>query len=294
MAEQQLSIEQALNWAKQHLKQQGISDDGLHSSAVIDSKVLLCDSLDCASVYLHTWPEKLLSENQLQHFKQAVAKRALGHPVAHILGYREFWSLKLQVSPATLIPRPETELLVDVALATALSANINEQARVLDLGTGTGAIALALATEKNNWTVLGVDKSPEAIELAKSNGQTHHLEHVSFLQSDWFSALDSQKYDLIVTNPPYIEQQNSYLNLGDVRFEPASALTSGADGLDDIRLIASQAKAYLKSGGWLMIEHGYQQASSVADILSLNGFTAIHTEHDLNDLPRVTIGCISM
>lgn len=282
------TIAQALVWAREQLSSHCVSDDGLNDSAAIDSKVLLAACLRREVVYLHTWPEKKLDELQMKTFQDYITQRSLGQPVAYIVGYRDFWSLRLNVSPATLIPRPETELLVEIAL----NLNLSEHAKVLDLGTGTGAIALALATENPNWLITGLDKSPQALVLARDNAIKHKLERVKFIQSDWFSAVDHQQFALVVTNPPYIENNNHYLQQGDVRFEPSSALTSGFDGLDDIRLIVSQSKHYLADSGWLAIEHGYQQSHSVSDILRTHGFNQIRSELDLNGLPRVTLGRI--
>jgi len=282
-----LTIAQALSWAREQLSSHNVSDDGLYDSATIDSKVLLAACLQREVVYLHTWPEKWLDELQIKIFQAYISQRSLGHPVAHIIGYRDFWSLRLKVSPATLIPRPETELLVEIVL----SLNLTEHSKVLDLGTGTGAIALALASENPHWLVVGLDKSSQAVALAIDNAIMHKLERVKFIQSDWFSAVEHRQFDLIVTNPPYIEDNNHYLQQGDVRFEPSSALTSGVDGLDDIRSIVSQSKHYLNDNGWLLIEHGYQQSRQVTDILSAHGFNQIRRELDLNGLPRVTMGC---
>lgn len=283
-----MTIEEALFWAKEQLSVGGVSDDGLRDSAALDSKVLLAACLGRELVYLHTWPEKRLDECQFKGFQGYVAQRVLGHPVAHIIGYRDFWTLRLKVSPATLIPRPETELLVDIAL----TLNLAESPKVLDLGTGTGAIALALASEKPHWLITGLDKSAEAVALAKDNAILHKLDRVNFMQSDWFSGVTQQQFDLIVTNPPYIEENNHYLQQGDLRFEPSSALTSGGDGLEDIRLIVTQSKHYLTANAWLVIEHGYQQSDQVKDILRSHGFQQIRSECDLNGLPRVTLGCI--
>lgn len=281
------TIEQALKWAKTLLAEHGVSDDGVFDSCGIDSKTLLAACLDKQIVFLHTWPETQLSASQMDSFKSAVSKRAKGHPVAHIIGYRDFWSLRLKVSPATLIPRPETELVVEVALSLPLP----KQAKVLDLGTGTGAIALALASERPNWLITGVDKSSDAVALAIENAVLHK-QNVTFKQSDWFSAIADKHFNLIVSNPPYIENNNLYLNQGDVRFEPASALTSGDDGLDDIRHIVAQGKSKMSKNGWLVIEHGYQQHLQVSAIFKEHGFNNIRTEIDLNHLPRVTIASI--
>jgi release factor glutamine methyltransferase len=281
------TIAQALSWAREQLSFHSVSDDGLHDSTAIDSKVLLAACLQREVVYLHTWPEKVLDESQIKTFQNYITQRSSGHPVAHIIGYRDFWSLRLKVSPATLIPRPETELLVEIAL----TLHLTEYSKVLDLGTGTGAIALALANENSYWSVTGLDKSAQAVALAKDNAIMNKLERVNFIQSDWFSGVESQQFDLIVTNPPYIEDNNHYLQRGDVRFEPCSALTSGKDGLDDIRSIVSQSKHYLTDKGWLLIEHGYQQSTQVTDILRAHGFNQIRSELDLNGLPRVSMGC---
>jgi release factor glutamine methyltransferase len=282
------TIAQALSWAREQLGAHSVSDDGVYVSAAIDSKVLLADCLQREVVYLHTWPEKLLDEVQMARFQEFITQRTLGHPVAHIIGYRDFWSLRLNVSAATLIPRPETELLVEIALTLNLPAYTN----VLDLGTGTGAIALALASENLSWLITGLDKSSEAVVLAQENAIMHKLERVKFIQSDWFFAVEQQQFELIVTNPPYIEDNNHYLQQGDVRFEPSSALISGLDGLDDIRLIVSQSKQYLADKGWLLIEHGHQQSQNVMEILRAHGFNQVRSEIDLNGLPRVTLGCI--
>jgi release factor glutamine methyltransferase len=282
------TIAQALAWAREQLSSHDVSDDGLHDSAAIDSKVLLAACLQREVVYLHTWPEKLLDELQIKKFQDYINQRSSGRPVAYIIGYRDFWSLRLKVSSATLIPRPETELLVEIALSLKLA----EHAKVMDLGTGTGAIALALATENPHWLITALDKSTQTVALAKDNALMHKLDRVNFIQSDWFSSVAHQQFDLIVTNPPYIEDNNLYLQQGDVRFEPGSALTSGADGLDDIRLIISQSKHYLADNGWLVIEHGYNQSLNVTDIFRAYGFNQIRSELDLNGLPRVTLGCI--
>ncbi|MEP0356444.1 peptide chain release factor N(5)-glutamine methyltransferase [Paraglaciecola sp.] len=280
------TIEQALKWAHDRFAKNQISDDGIYDSAAIDSKALLCGCLHCEQVYLHTWPDKQLTKKQLDTFESMVEKRILGHPVAYIIGYRDFWSLRLAVSEATLIPRPETELLVELALGLSLHSS----SRVLDLGTGTGAIALSLATENKHWSIIGLDKNSEAVSLARQNAKNNQLSDIEFIQSDWFSSIEEQRFDLIISNPPYIEINNHHLTQGDVRFEPSTALTSGEDGLDDIRYIIGNSEGFLMSGGWLLIEHGNRQGEVIAELFKANGFSQIRTECDLNNHPRVTMG----
>ena len=253
-------------------------------SAALDARLLLCHILDCPPAYLHTWPDKTLSLAQQQAYFELIAKRRDGHPVAHLLGYRDFWTLRLAVNNTTLIPRPETELLVEQALALSLP----EQARVLDLGTGTGAIALALASERPGWQITGVDRIPAAVALATANQQAHQIPNVTFMHSDWFSAVESHRFDLIVSNPPYVEDNSEYLTQGDVVFEPRSALTAGHDGMDDIRRICAVARDYLSENGVIMFEHGFSQAAAVADCLQIHGYRQIRHFNDLANLPRVT------
>ncbi|WP_416305004.1 peptide chain release factor N(5)-glutamine methyltransferase [Neptunicella sp. SCSIO 80796] len=270
-------IQSALGWARAELGE--VENPGLEAS------ILLCHCLQCESVYLHTWPEKKIETSLLDQYRQLVNKRKTGQPVAYLLGYRDFWTLRLQVSPHTLIPRAETELLVEQALGLDLPKN----AKVLDLGTGTGAIALALASEKPQWQVTAVDFKSEAVELARQNAVINQLHQVTILQSNWFSALAENKFDLIVSNPPYVETDSPWLKQGDVRFEPSSALTSGKDGLDDIRHIAEASANHLCLNGFILLEHGYQQQSAVHKILENKGFSSIHCIKDLANLDRATI-----
>lgn len=275
------SIAAQLNWAAKLIQ----SADSSHTSFLLDAKILLSHCLNCTTTYLHTWPEKALLDSQLIQFRDLVKQRCIGHPVAHLIGYRDFWTLRLQVSNATLIPRPETELLVEAAL----DLDLPSQTSVLDLGTGTGAIALALASEKSNWQVIGVDKSHDAVLLATNNAILNQLNWVQFRQSDWFANIAQQQFDLIVTNPPYVEQHSPYLTQGDVRFEPSSALTSGMDGLDDIRFIIVKARDYLTDSGWLLIEHGFEQGSEIRFLFESNAYVDIQTKADFNGLDRVTM-----
>lgn len=252
----------------------------------LDAELLLAAALGKPRSFLHTWPERLVSGEAAERYASYLERRRQGEPVAYILGHQGFWSLDLEVAPHTLIPRPDTELLVETALALVTLP----QARVLDLGTGTGAIALALASERLGWQVTGVDRISEAVALAERNRERLGLGNAAFRESHWFSALGAERYDLIVSNPPYIAAQDPHLALGDVRFEPSSALVAGADGLDDIRLIVSQAPAHLNAGGWLLLEHGYDQAAAVRELLVREGFEAVESRRDLGGHERISLG----
>ncbi|OUS09296.1 protein-(glutamine-N5) methyltransferase, release factor-specific [Gammaproteobacteria bacterium 54_18_T64] len=253
----------------------------------LDLEVLLCHVLDKPRSYLFTWPEQLLDQKSAQHFNDLFVRRANGEPIAYLTGEKEFWSLSLEVNATTLIPRPDTELLVE----TALKVIAKPDAIVLDLGTGTGAIALALASERPNWQISAVDTVPEAVALAEKNRQRLSLDNVQVGRSDWFKDLARQKFDLIVTNPPYIDADDQHLKEGDVRFEPDSALVSGNKGLADIEVIITGAKQYLSAGGYLLIEHGYQQAEAVRALLNSNDFVQVTTEQDIAGLERLSLGC---
>ena len=252
----------------------------------LDAELLLAQALGKSRGYLHTWPEREPEAPQLERYQAALARRRTGEPVAYILGRQGFWSLDLDVASHTLIPRPDTELLVETALALLPATPL----QVLDLGTGTGAIALALACERPAWQVTGVDRVPEAVALAQGNGTRLQLANARFAESCWFSALAGQRFQLIVSNPPYIAAADPHLSQGDVRFEPSSALVAGIDGLDDIRLIIEQAPAHLLAGGWLLLEHGFEQAEAVRELLSRRGFTAVDSRRDLGGHQRISVG----
>ena len=257
------------------------------ASPRLDAELLLAHVLNRPRSFLRTWPEQVLDSAEVRRFDELLARRRAGEPVAYLLGRQGFWTLDLEVSSATLIPRADTETLIEVVLGLPLV----EQARVLDLGTGTGAIALALAQERPSWQVTGCDRVAEAVELARGNAERHGLANARFLLSDWFGAVDpSARFDLIVSNPPYIAEGDLHLQQGDVRFEPASALVSGPDGLDDIRLIVEQAPVHLAESGWLFLEHGWDQAETVAELLSRRGFAAVRSHRDLGGHLRITGG----
>lgn len=255
-------------------------------SARLDLELLLAHALGKSRSYLHTWPEKELDAEQCRAFSECLERRRRGEPVAYILGRQGFWSLDLEVAPHTLIPRPDTELLVQ----TALQLVPTTAARILDLGTGTGAIALALACERPAWQVTGVDRVVEAVALATRNAQQLRLGNVRFYESHWFSAVGDQRYRLIVSNPPYIPAGDPHLEQGDVRFEPGSALIAGVDGLDDIRQIILQTPAYLQNDGWLLLEHGYDQATAVRELLVESGFADVESRRDYGGHERISLG----
>jgi release factor glutamine methyltransferase len=274
-------IEDALKAAITKLQSSG------SESPSLDAAVLLCHVLDKPRSYLLTWPDRALTTEQYQVFEGILARRLGGEPVAYITGEREFWSLPLKVAPSTLIPRPDTERLVELALDKAPSA----PASVLDLGTGTGAIALALASELPDFQVLGVDIRTEAQQLATENAESLHLTNVRFLSGSWFDPIeDGTKFALIVSNPPYIDKHDPHLKQGDVRFEPVSALGAEEKGLADIRHIATLSRAYLQNSGWLLFEHGYEQGEAVRELMKGLGYQHVTTEQDYAGNDRVTLG----
>lgn len=251
----------------------------------LDIEVLLCHVLGKERVFLRAWPEHCLDDEQLAQFEQLLARRRRGEPVAYLIGRREFWSLDLQLNSATLIPRPETEVLVAQALARCPTAAL----RVLDLGTGSGAIALALASERPAWQIDALDIDSSCVDVASANGERLGLSNVRWLVGDWFSAVQGH-YDLIVSNPPYIEQRDPHLEQGDVRFEPRRALVAEQNGMAAIAHIVELAPHFLSAGGLLMFEHGYQQGDMSRDLLEGEGFVEVSCEPDLAGLDRASIG----
>jgi release factor glutamine methyltransferase len=255
--------------------------------AAIDARFLLQHSLNVDHAWLIAHMNDELADAQVESFQQLLARRLEGEPVAYILGMREFYGLPLKTTPATLIPRPDTETLVEAALD---KLPVNQNLTVLDLGTGTGAIALVVARNRPYAQVTAVDFLTEALTVAQENARNLDLVRVRFIQSDWFSNLQGDKFDVIVSNPPYIAENDAHLTQGDLRFEPITALASGKDGLDDIRRIIQEAPSYLNSNGWLMLEHGYDQADKVAELLRQHGFERISHAPDLSGTLRVTLG----
>ncbi|WP_371189133.1 peptide chain release factor N(5)-glutamine methyltransferase [Thalassotalea maritima] len=255
--------------------------------AKVDSEVLLSAILKKPKSYLLTWPEQQLTDAQYRQFQEFVERRQQGEPVAYIIGYQEFWSLNFKVAPCTLIPRPDTEVLIE----TVLENHPQRQLRLLDLGTGTGAIALALAHENPSWQVDAVDFNDQAVTLAKDNANTLQLDHVAIYQSDWFTNIDaSKRFDIIVSNPPYIADDDPHLTQGDVRYEPVSALIAKNQGYADIIHIVDVAKQYLKPAGALYLEHGFEQHQQVQQILAEAGYVNVDTAYDYGGNPRITYG----
>ena len=257
----------------------------LTESPRLDAEVLLAHSLQKNRTWLVTWPDKALIDTDINQFNELLQRRISGEPIAHITGTREFWSLPLAVTTDTLIPRPDTELIIEKILEIySVSSDIS----LADLGTGSGAIALALASERPHWKITATDQSTSALQIAKQNAHNLNLDNITFKLGDWFEPLEDDSFDVVVSNPPYIPMADPHLTQGDARFDPVSALASGDDGLDDIRLITAQAGRHLKTRGKLFIEHGYDQKSKVLDIFTKNGFIEIQQAHDIANNPRLT------
>ncbi|MDD2913935.1 MAG: peptide chain release factor N(5)-glutamine methyltransferase [Gallionella sp.] len=259
------------------------------ASARIEVQCLLQAVLQVNRAYLLTHPEQLLTSEQQESYAVLFEQRLRGEPLAYLLGEREFYGLNFRVTPATLIPRTDTELLVELALQRIPS---HGAFRVLDLGTGSGAIALSIAHARPDAEVTAVDASQDALDVAQSNVQRLDLHNVRLMRSDWFTGLAGERFDLIVSNPPYIAAADTHLAQGDLRFEPRSALASGADGLDDIRRIVVQAQTYLNPGGWLLLEHGYDQAERVRALLQQAEFAEVFSACDLAGIERVSGGLV--
>ncbi|MGL4206215.1 MAG: peptide chain release factor N(5)-glutamine methyltransferase [Aeromonadaceae bacterium] len=254
-------------------------------SPAADADCLLCAVLGCSRTWLRTWPEHPLSSEQWQRVQALAERRRQGEPIAHLIGEREFWSLPLKVSADTLIPRPDTEVLVEQALAH-LSADASH---VLDLGTGTGAIALALKQEHPECRVVAVDRIAAACALAQENSQRLGLT-IEVRQGCWFDPVRGERFALIVSNPPYIDADDPHLLQGDVRFEPNSALVADEQGFADLAHIIAQAPAYLLDSAWLLLEHGWQQGARVRELFLARGFTQVETVRDYGGQERVTLG----
>ncbi|PDO89841.1 peptide chain release factor N(5)-glutamine methyltransferase [Kosakonia sacchari] len=265
---------------------QAISELAASESPRRDAEILLGFVTGKSRTFILAFGETLLDGGQQQQLATLLARRVNGEPVAHLIGVREFWSLPLFVSPATLIPRPDTECLVEQALARLPSS----PCRILDLGTGTGAIALALASERPDCNVTAVDLIPDAVALAQRNAAHLNITNIEILQSRWFSALEGQQFAMIVSNPPYIDEHDPHLAQGDVRFEPLSALVAANNGLADLHTIIDAARQHVLPGGWLLLEHGWQQGADVRAIFEHYGWQHVATCRDYGDNERLTLG----
>lgn len=273
------TVGEALAWARARI-------------GALEARVLLCHASGWSSTKLTAWPERSLPAEVLQRFAAWVERRAAGVPVAYLVREREFYGRRIRVTPSVLIPRPETETLVEVAIALALALTLPPEhaPRILDLGTGSGCVAITLALELPQAEVFAVDASPEALGLAMGNAARLKAS-VSFMESDWFSRLGpGETFDLIVSNPPYLAQDDPHLEEGDLRFEPRSALVAGETGLEAIAAIVSEAPRHLAEGGWLLLEHGWDQAQRVRGLLLDAGFLEVQSWKDLAGHERVSGG----
>jgi release factor glutamine methyltransferase len=261
----------------------------IHSSdtAKLDTEILLCSVLKRERTYLYAYPEQELSKEEADSFNKLIALRSEGRPIAHITNQKEFWSLTFHITQDTLIPRPETELLVETALKYIQNDSVKN---ILDLGTGSGAIAIAIASERPLAKITATDTSDEALMIAKQNADRHKINNIKFKNANWFDKENTNLYDVIVSNPPYIEINDPHLTQGDVQFEPLSALASGNDGLDDLRIIIRESKIHLNKQAWLLVEHGYNQGEQVRQLFNENEYSSTSTIKDYSHNDRVSIG----
>jgi release factor glutamine methyltransferase len=259
----------------------------------LENRILLMHALQLSRIQLITQDERVIDAQQAQQLSALFQRRLLGEPIAYIVGQREFYGLQLEVTPDVLIPRPETELLVDLALQHLPAAGVRQALSVLDLGTGSGAIAVAIAHSRPDLQLTALDVSAAALAVASRNAARHLAPGqapMQLLQSNWYGALDRQRFDVIVANPPYIVAGDSHLAQGDLRFEPQDALTDHADGLSALRSIVDGAAGHLKDGGWLLMEHGYDQAQAVRGLLLAQQFDAVQSWQDIAGIERVSGG----
>ena len=256
-------------------------------SALLDAEVLLCMTLNKPRSHLRAWPDQQLQSEHLNIFRAMLEQRQKGIPIAYITGNREFWSRDFQVTPDVLIPRPDTELLIELSLKLIPA---DEPFKIIDLGTGSGIIAVTLAAECPHAQISAIDFSLAALRIAQLNAAKHHINIIQFYQSDWFTGIPNTKFNLIISNPPYIAEDDNHLQQGDVRFEPQTALRAAEHGLGDIKIIADAARNYLEPGGHLLIEHGYNQLQQVQTLFKDLHYDKVQTYTDLSGQPRVTYG----
>ena len=282
MKQQLVNYAEAQKWASQQLEPIAFS------GAKLEAEILLAHTLQKQRTHLYAWPEKQLSSEHWEQFQSLVSRRAQHEPIAYIVGHKEFWSLELSVNPNVLIPRPETELLVEVALA---NIGDNREATIADLGTGSGAIAAAIASEQKGASIIAIERSEPALETAINNFNALNLTNVETRLGSWCNTFSNdERFDLIVSNPPYIAEGDNHLQQGDLPSEPRQALSSGIDGLDDIRAICNCAPNYLKPGGRLIVEHGYDQGNAVRQLFTQSGLANALTHQDLEGRDRISEG----
>jgi release factor glutamine methyltransferase len=274
----------ALGQAVQRLRAGGEPEPA--SSAELDAGLLLAHALGTTRAQVIAHAERAVDAATLERYHTLIERRARGEPLAYLTGWREFWSLRLAVTPAVLVPRPETELLVERALVL----HAPPAAAVADLGTGCGAIALALATERPAWRIIATDVSAAALEVARANAAALALERVGFRRGNWYRPLAEERFDLLVSNPPYVAAQDPLLSRPPLALEPRLALTPGADALECLRILARGAPAHLEAGGWLLLEHGADQAAAVRSELVAAGFRYVRSHRDLAGRERITEG----
>lgn len=270
------TIQQALAQARTELN---------NDSAQLDSEILLSHVLKQSRSLLHARPEQMISDADYLQYQDLIQRRCQGEPIAYITGQQEFWSLPFIVNPAVLIPRPETELLVETALK--LFPQPDQALSLIDLGTGSGCIALALASERPHWDIIACDQSKAALTVAQKNAHNLKINHVKFVHSCWFDRIPDKKFELIISNPPYVAAADPHLKQGDLRSEPRHALSSGKDGLDAIRLIFAQSTRRLQRGGWLLLEMGYDQAEKIGALATEANYHNIQFQNDLANIKRV-------
>jgi release factor glutamine methyltransferase len=274
-----MELTTALDWAKNQI---GLSSD----SAALDAELLLAHCIGKSRSYLYTWPEQTLSSPHWESYQSLIAQRLIPTPIAYLLGEREFFSLNFKTTAAALIPRSDTELLVEAALDHCPE---NSSFRILELGTGTGAIAITLKVHRPDATIVATDISPQCLALARQNS-THHQVDINWMASDWFDNIGpSERFDMIVSNPPYIAQNDAYLTQGDLPAEPLLALSPGRTGLESLEQIINDAPDYLNLGGYLLLEHGYDQEVAVSGLLKLRAFVDVNCQYDVNNLPRISM-----
>ena len=273
-----MQINDAFKYAKQKLDSS--------NSRRIDSEILLCSILNCNRTKLYAYPDKILSFNDKKKYKELINKRSEGYPIAYLTKQKDFWGHTLYINDNILIPRPETELLVEKALKLISIFSLN---KILELGTGSGAIAIAIASEKPNVNIKATDIKDNIIKIASKNADLYEIKNIKFVKSNWFSDIKKNNFDLIVSNPPYVSGDDPVLRNSDIRFEPVSALVSGNDGLDDLKKIIRESSNYLKNNGWLVVEHAYDQGAKVRKLFLENKFTS-KTTKDYNKLERITFG----